>query len=67
MGALTDWLDRTEAEHTTDHPYCTGCPLTQSTAALRAVLALADDWDAALPGVADDLRHAIATALGVTP
>lgn len=40
--------------------------LPAAVAALRAVLGLADGWDAALPGVADDLRSAIASALGVS-
>jgi hypothetical protein len=48
-------LAEIEAEHTTDHPYCGGCPLTTLVAALRAVLALADKWEHGATRWADPL------------
>jgi hypothetical protein len=60
------WLNSVEVEHTDDHPYCGGCPLTRATAALRAVLDAMDEadnkWHARALSTAV-LRRAITDAL----
>lgn len=45
-----DMLDRFVEDHAEDHPYCTSCPLLAAVTALRAVLAVADEWVSQVEG-----------------
>jgi len=67
MTTLTDWLDRTEAEHAEDHPYCTGCPLTRAMSTVRAAADLHQPVDRTAVSCDDeDCEHATCTRITVT-
>lgn len=67
MTTVQQWLDDAASAHEDRHGAACDCDEQRATAALRAVLAYADEGQGGLPGATGRIRADIATALGVQP